>query len=298
MSMESRDESVHEYPRPLNQPWKENWYFNFIDQKANAWGINHFSLMRHKQKGRFSAFHVVDGEVLLYTNEIAIDDNLRELTDGRLKAEFIEPFARFRLTFTGERHRVELDYTARFPIFDYAMAARPGRNKDRATTLEHYEQALVCRGRIEKDGRSREIDCLGHRDHSWGYRNESKIGGWNWVAIQFPERTVNLYRAVIGKAFIGSGFISSASGNARITRMNIDRTDFDGKEPLSSTFTAHDEAGAVHHFRSSRFSHLFLPMTEKGGGVYVYENFSDFTDLDSGAAGVGIDEYLINPAIG
>jgi hypothetical protein len=225
MSLGPRDEFVHDYPRPLTQPWKENWYFNFIDRDAGAWGVNHVSLLRHKQKGRFSAFHVVDGEELMYSNQVEIADELPELGDGRLKVEFVEPFQRFRLTFHGERHEVELDYTARFPMFDYAMAKRPGRDPNKATTLEHYEQALFCEGRLTKDGKTRRLKCFGHRDHSWGYRNESKITAWNWAAIQFPEKTINLYRAVIVKAFIGSGFISRPEGNTRITRLNVDHTD-------------------------------------------------------------------------
>ena len=60
-------EYVHnDYPRDEERAWKENWYFNFIDREHNAWGINHISLERHKQTGRFSAFHVVDGEILMY----------------------------------------------------------------------------------------------------------------------------------------------------------------------------------------------------------------------------------------
>jgi len=295
MSMEPQDEFVHDYPKPLNQPWKENWYFNFVDREARAWGVNHVSLMRHKNKGRFSAFHVVDGEAIMYSEEREIDDDLKELTDGRLAFEFVEPFKSFRVTFGGDKHQVELDYEARFPYYDYAMAKRPGRDKNKATMLEHYEQALFCKGKVTKDGKERAIDCWGHRDHSWGFRNESKITGWNWVAIQFDDKTVNLYRAVIMKAFIGSGFISTADGATKIVRMNVDHTEFDGAEPVSSTFTAQDKDGKVWKFKSERFSNLYLPMTGKKEGVHIFENFAEFEDLETGQKGVGIDEYLINP---
>ncbi len=286
------DEYVHEYPKPLESHWKENWYFNFIDKEAGAWGVNHVSLMRHRQQGRFSAFHVVDGEPIMYSNVIAIEDEIPELTDGRLRFDFVEPFQRFRLSFEGERHRLELDYEARFPVFDYAFARRPGGG---SAGLEHYEQALTARGEIEMDGKRRSISCLGHRDHSWGFRNESKITGWNWVAAQFGDKTLNLYRAVIGKAFIGSGFVSSAEGNPRIVRMTVEGTDYEDGAPVGSTFTGVDENGGKWRLRSERFSNLFLPMTEKPGGVVIHENFADFENIDTGERGVGIDEYLINP---
>ncbi len=291
--MEPADEFVHDYPRPLEAQWKENWYFNFIDKAAGAWGINHVSLLRHKQEGRFSAFHVVDGEPLMYSNVIPIDDDLVELTDGRLRFEFVEPCKRFRLSFHGDKHELELEYEARFAVFDYAMSGRK-RPGAKAAALEHYEQALFAKGALRKDG-ERAIDCFGHRDHSWGYRNESKITGWNWVAVQLDDKTVNLYRAIIGKAFIGSGFVSGDGGNVRIVRMNVENTDFEEGVPVSSSYLAVDENGGKWRFKSNRFSGLFLPMTNKPGGVAIHENFADFENEDTGEKGVGIDEYLLNP---
>ena len=293
--MEPKDESVHDYPRPLTAQWKENWYFNFIDRERGAWGINHVSLMRHKQEARFSAFHVVDGEALMYSNVVPIDDGFSELTDGKLKFDFLEPFRRFRLGFSGPRHEVELEYEARFPIFDYALARRPGKSGPLA--LEHYEQALTVKGKITTAGKTRELRCLGHRDHSWGYRNESKVTGWNWVAIQFPDKTVNLYRAVIGPAFIGSGFVSRAAGNLRIVRLTVEDTRFEQGAPVASVYAGVDEKGGSWRFESSRFSTLYLPLSEKAQGVVIHENFAEFTDLATGEKGVGIDEYLINPKV-
>jgi hypothetical protein len=293
--MDSKDEFVHSYPKPLDAPWKENWYFNFIDRPNRAWGIHHISLMRDLQKGRFSAFHVVDDEILMHSNLIEIDDDLMELTDGRLRVEFVEPFKRFRLSFDGPQHQVELDFEARFDVFDYAMArpSRPG--KEKPFVLNHYEQALFARGRIRKDGRSRPIECFGHRDHSWGYRNESKISKWNWAAIQMQDRTVNLSKVVIQEAFLASGFVSNRTGNTRIVGVTIDQTDFENDVPVSSVFTAEDQAGKTWRFRSEKFSGLYLPMEGRPGGVVVHENFAEYTDLDTGEKGIGIDEYLINP---
>ncbi|OGP61123.1 MAG: hypothetical protein A2V67_09045 [Deltaproteobacteria bacterium RBG_13_61_14] len=294
--MEARDEGIHEYPKPLDQHWKENWYFNFIDRKNHAWGVNHVSLIRLKQQGRFSTFHVIDGEVLLYSNLIDLTDDFQELTDGKLRFEFLEPFQKFRVTFTGPRHQVEINYSARFPVFDYAQTRRPGKHK--ALALNHYEQALWAKGTVTKGGKTRPIECFGHRDHSWGYRNESKISAWNWAAVQFPDKTINLSRVMVGKAFMGQGFVSTSQGNTRISRVNVEDTQFQNNVPASSVFTGYDEKGKIWKLKSEKFSGLFLPMTEKGKGVVIHENFSDYTLLDTGEKGVGIDEYLINPEMG
>jgi len=37
--MDSKDEFVHSYPKPLDAPWKENWYFNFIDRPNRAFPL-------------------------------------------------------------------------------------------------------------------------------------------------------------------------------------------------------------------------------------------------------------------
>ncbi len=301
--MEAKDEFIHEYPKPLDSPWKENWYFNFVDRENKAWGINHISLMRDKGKGRFAAFHVIDDQVLMYANLIDIDENMQEITDGKLTFDFIEPFKKFRLTFDGPQHQVDLTYEARFDMFDYAVdkkatdaaiqAKNPGKN--RAMIINHYEQALYAKGSIVKDGETKTIDCFGHRDHSWGYRNESKVSGWNWVAIQMKDKTINMSRVILGKAYIGSGFISTPEGNTRITSMNVEHTDFKDNLPESSVFKAQDKNGKTWNFQSKKFSGLYLPMREKGAGVVVHENFAEFTDLDTKETGVGIDEYLMNP---
>jgi len=117
-----QDEFMHDYPRNLDSAWKENWYFSFIDRKNRAWGINHISLMRHTQKGRFTAVHVVDDQILPYSNLIDIEA-LKETSDGNLRVEFIDPFQRFRVTFIGPMHKVEINFEALFPAFDYG---RPG----------------------------------------------------------------------------------------------------------------------------------------------------------------------------
>ena len=139
---------MHEYPKHVDTPWKENWYFNFIDREHMAWGINHISLMRHTQMGRFTAVHVVDDEILPYSNLIPIGD-LRETTDGVLSFEIIEPFKRCRVTFNGPWHQVELEYEALFPAFYYGA---PDQNAD--------ERALSSSGRRCARGPTDRDECL------------------------------------------------------------------------------------------------------------------------------------------
>jgi hypothetical protein len=212
-----------------------------------------------------------------------------------LKFEFVEPFKKFRVSFAGARHRAELEFEARFPAFDYATGRTDADGKRKELFINHYEQALVCRGKIEKGGETRELDCLGHRDHSWGFRDENKVGAWNWIAVQLPAMTINMSQVRLGEKKVASGFVSAADGNARIKSVEVMDTAFKNNCPVSSSFTGVDELGRTWKLASDKFSSLYLPMKEKGKGVVVHENFSEFTLENTGEKGVGIDEYLINP---
>ena len=291
------DEHAHlRFPCDRAKPWKENWYFNFIDREHDAWGINHISLERHNQKARFSAFHIVDGEVLLYANEIPIEDTFAKTTDGNLSVEILEPMKRFRVSFTGPGHSVDLIYDARFDVFDYANEHQVGEDGSLPDfAIEHYEQALTVSGTLTKSGATRAISCLGHRDHSWGFRDESLIAGWNWVAVQFPDKTFNFSEVRLdgGGSPLRRGFVSEAAGNTGIRDVRVVSTErgADGV-PTSSTFEAVDEKGRAWTFVSQRFSGLVLPLSGRGRPVVIYENFADYTLVQTGERGVGIDEVL------
>lgn len=295
--IDAADEFPHlDFPRDRAQPWKENWYFNFIDRAHDAWGINHVSLERHNRKARVSAFHVVDGEILVHANEITIADDFAGMGDGALRLEVVEPLARFRVAFTGVRHAVDLAYEGRFPVFDYAHEPETGPDGSVGDfAIRHYEQAMTVRGTLTKDGVTREISCLGHRDHSWGFRDESLIAGWNWAAVQLPEATFNFSEVRLdgGRAPLRRGFVSGAAGNTGIRDVRVVATErgADGI-PTSSRFELVDESGRAWTFVSRRFSGLVLPLSGRGRPVVIYENFAEYTLVETGAHGVGIDEYL------
>ncbi len=292
--MGPEDEGIHPYPRNLNSPWKENWYFNFIDREHGAWGIHHISLMRHTNKGRFTAIHVVDDEIIPYSNVIDIA-NLEKTSDGRLTFEFVEPFKKFRVSFAGPRHQVTLDYDALFPVFDYGKQDETDENK--ALSVHHYRQALVARGTLTKDGATRPIECVCDRDHTWGYRDEGMLTGWNWVGAYFPARTVNFHRILMGEQAFAAGYVSTAAGNTRVTRLEVEGTRFVNQAPVSAVYAGYDREGRLlARLKTEMFSCLCLPMQDKEG-VVIYENFVEITDLETGEKGHGVDEYLLNPNV-
>ncbi len=291
--MKPQDEFIHDYPKNLDTPWKENWYFNFVDRKNRAWGISHITLMRHIQKGRFSTIHVIDGQIIPYSNLIDIS-NLKTMSDDKLTFEVIEPFEKFRVTFNGPQHQLDLTYDARFPMFNFGVPDPDGK----VLTVEHYRQSLIARGTITKEGETRPIESFCDRDHTWGYRDEGKLTGWNCCHAYFDDKTLIIFRFLTGTSAYGTGYLSTAKGNTRITRVEVEDTKFVDNIPVSSIFKAYDGNGnCLGKLRSEKFSGLVIPHIDKENKnekVTVYENFSEFTNLETGQKGDGVDEYLIN----
>ena len=177
--MNSNDEFFHEYPETLDYQWKENYYVNFFDRSIDVYGVCHFSFQRMDNKARFLGLHHIDGEPMMYVNWVENSNNLNTINDGVMSFEIVKPFEKFRLSFQGKDYQFEIDYEACFPAFCY----KGPEDKDASIDFHHYEQPLVGKGKLKKSGNTREINCLGYRDHSWGYRDESQIQGWTWAAV-------------------------------------------------------------------------------------------------------------------
>src|SRR5262249_18795178 len=139
------------------------------------------------------------------------------------------------------------------------------------------------------------IDCLGHRDHSWGRRDEGRIDGWNWAAVQLPSSTINLTRSFSGDVFNVNGFVSTAAGNVGVVEVDFEtmEMDGDGRTTVATRYTFRDENGAVRHLRWRRFSDLFEPVRSLRAAqkTVIFENFADYELEETGEKGWGIDEY-------
>ena len=299
------DECLHlGYPRQSESKWKENYYFNFIDKAADAVGIIHFSIRRDIGRAIFNLQGRVGGERLRYSNNIAwpaIDRTAFKesvvLSDGCLTLEIVEPHKKHRVTFENDTTKLDLNYTRRFDVYQYPdhTPSESEAKTDVNLDIEHYEQGLHLNGNIEFNGKVFELTSLAHRDHSWGYRDESGIVGWNWTAIQFESATLNFTQTVSHKlGIMGNGFISTIEGNKAIVKVEVNEVINDAKgEPEIAKYTITDEDGAKTDFTARRFTSVVIPMN-KEKTTMCFENFSEFTNESTGEIGLGIDEHMLN----
>ncbi len=295
--LDDSDEGFHAWPADCKTTWKENWYWNLCDREAGVWGFCHASFVRTRAVAVFSACLLVDGRVRFHRNEIPIGE-APVLDDGTLSVEVVRPHEHHRLVVDAPDYRLDLDYRARFAPFSYGgRRIAANRQAIEHLRLKRYEQGMRVAGActIKESGRTFAIDCLGHRDHSWGRREESRIDGWNWAAVQLPAKTINLTRSFSGNAFNVNGFVSTADGNVGVVEVEFEtlETEDDGRTPVATRYTFRDESGARWHLRSRRFSDLFEPLRELRAAqkTVIFENFADYELEETGERGWGIDEY-------
>lgn len=297
--LDATDEGFHDWPADPGSTWKENWYWNMADRAAGVWGFCHASFVRTQSKAVFAACFMVDGRVRFHRNEVELA-GAPMLDDGTLAVEIVRPHEHHHVVIDTSEYRLDLDYRARFAPFSYsARKLAANRQSIPHLRLKRYEQGMRVSGTLTRKGDSADaataIDCLGHRDHSWGKRDESKIDGWNWAAVQLPEKTINLTRSFSGDAYNINGFVSGPHGNTGVVEVDFEtlETEADGRTPVATRYTFRDENGAEWHLRSRRFSDLFEPLRELRAAqkTIIFENFADYELEETGEKGWGIDEY-------
>lgn len=295
--VDARDEGFHDWPADCDTTWKENWYWNLADRRAGVWGFCHASFVRTQGLATFAVCMMAGGRIRYHRHEMPIAAE-PVLDDGTLRVEVLAPHEHHRVVVDAPDYRLDLDYRARFAPFHYGgRRIAANRQAIEHLRLKRYEQGMRVTGTCttKDDGATVAIDCLGHRDHSWGRRDESRIDGWNWAAVQLEHKTINLTRSFSGEAFNVNGFVSSAAGNTGVVDVEFEtlETEDDGRTPLATRYTFRDEDGETWHLRSRRFSDLFEPLRELRAAqkTLIYENFADYVLEETGETGWGIDEY-------
>lgn len=297
----AHDEYLHlGYPKDDTSPWKENYYFNFYDIEQNCLGIVHASIRRDKAVVTVRTHVIKDDEQFNYTNTIAwpsqtdvlSDDTV--ISDGTISIAIIKPFEEHHVQFTHDDLTMGLRFTKRFDVFNYhdGNEEYSEAEEDKALSVEHYEQGMIVSGDIVFKGKRSTIHCLGQRDHTWGFRDERGLQGWNWVAVQADNCTLSFskVRRKDGTSLV-AGYISTPSGNQAVTDIDvvsIDRNE--DEEPLEVHYRVTIKDDSVLNIRASRATRMLLG--NPGSKVIHHENFSTFIIEEMNQSGLGVDEHM------
>lgn len=113
--------------------------------------------------------------------------------------------------------RLQLDFVARTPVFDFMAAAGLVENVGGSTT--HHQQAFSATGWVEVSGERHDLDGLGYRDHSVGPRNlgGGGFGGSSMVFAGFDDGAIMMARQTTdcGGQVVARGRIGYVFENGR-----------------------------------------------------------------------------------
>lgn len=231
--MKPEDDFPHPVPPQAFMTWKENWVFPAIDPDARVASLFHFSLRPAAGEGIFTAKLCIDGWEHRYVGRSPVPRDLTDLVpvrNDRLVFEVVEPGERFRITYRADELDADVEYTARFPTWDFddnALAPGDSPLGERGRHVfhfRHYEQALEHRGTVTlragpRAGETLAIGGYANRDHSWGWREDLTFRHHHWLCASFPDRYVQgtvMNELCYPAGDKHGGFVSTAEGNLAV----------------------------------------------------------------------------------
>jgi hypothetical protein len=315
---EPRDDLPHPVPPQAFMTWKENWVFPALDQERRAATLFHFSLRPAAGEGIFTAKLCLDGWEHRYVGRSPVPRDVTELhpvANERLSLEVVEPGERFRIVYASDELDAELEYTGRFPTYDFAEGPRaPGESVlgDIGRCVfpyNHCEQSLVHEGRLAVKagplaGETLEVGGFACRDHSWGWRDDLGFREHHWVCASFGDRYVQgsvMRETSYPHGPKSGGWISTAAGNDPVVDVDTSAAYWLAQnEPLPvldrdvryriRTVGGSDTAVVAH--LEEDYGRLYLN-ARSPDRTQVYQDvqiFCDYTREETGERGCGVLE--------
>jgi len=310
LKLKDEDEYSHIFPEYLPN-WSESWYFNFVDEKSGVDWVTRISYNPYEKGSNVLSVLFIDNQPKVYVNRLKIEDMPKDRwdLDKKVSYELIKPHNEWRLRFEDRIFKLEVKWKARFKPFSYLEGMDILQYlKEYAKLIgkasqQHYEQGGEVSGTLifKKTGEERQINCFGHRDHSWGVRDWTAVDKWNWISAQFEDKTVNIAKVIIRDIILASGFISTKKGNIRVIDVNVETnfeeyTDKFGNKatrPQSSIFNIIIEDENKIVIKSKRRTSIDLPVPVPSKvKTIISEQIHQFSIDNSDYNGTGISEYL------
>ncbi|MDF3305291.1 hypothetical protein P3H15_09685 [Rhodococcus sp. T2V] len=152
------------------QPWKDHIYIAFWDPKSASYGFLHWNGSPNHPTTKVQANIALGGKEF---------DLIEELPPQA--THFSSDSAEFDLEGTieykHERLKGTLTMAPQFGAINYGPGGSIPALADQEP-LQHFQSGLTLKGRLQLDGVDYDIDALGFRTRTWGYRDDSE---------QFPE---------------------------------------------------------------------------------------------------------------
>lgn len=312
------DDRPHPIPPFAYLRYKENYFFIILAEKCNIYGVSHLNFEPGFDRARFTCNLCVDGELIKYGNETKLPATFElaeEIGDGHLTLRFIDPHERFDLSLASNDVDMTLSFKKRLPTFDYAAcrtAAPEMANFQEVLTFglnlpyNHQQQSMNVDGSItvRRTGKSKHIDGVGYRDHSWVMRADHVVAAHSWCAFNFADRAfgIKMISTLHRPNAPGrEGYVGDKDGVRALRSIDVR---FEGDGPNGQPATVVHDVADVYGNRytiqsdiAGRLGHVPL-LSEAAGhkpAYLVVENFVHAVLLQTGEQGIALVELGRNP---
>lgn len=310
--MTLHDDLPHPVPAFAQLRYKENWFFILLAPDSDAFGVIHFNHEPAFDRARYTANFEIAGQSIRYADTAPFPEDFAfagRIGNGALDLRFAEPGKRFELALKTPEIDLDLVFTARQGVYDYAASRSCGNaapSFQEVMTLglnlpyNHQQQALDATGTARlADGRVLAIAGTGYRDHSWVMRADAGSLEHSWCGLNFPGRSFGI-KTIATATRPGSvameGYVADARGTRALREIVVRRegAQADGLcERLVQEVT--DVFGARYTIvadLAGRFAHVPLVSEAPAGkaGYHIVENFCPLTLAETGESGVGLVE--------
>jgi hypothetical protein len=181
--MATEEDDRRHKPGPDSLPlWNESYWFAFYDPKSEIGVTVRMGMHPNKPEGNLYLLFAQGGEIVhgLVDARGPVppwEENRLALHGYSIDIE--SPPDRFRLRYEREGHAMDVVWQGYSPTYLYPVP--PDSTSDQIP--RHIEHAGVVTGTVTIAGKQHQVDCLGHRDHSWGgERDWSKMPRWDYLS--------------------------------------------------------------------------------------------------------------------
>ncbi len=186
--IEPRDDRRHSPGEGSLPLWNESYWFPVYDPEKKIGIVTRIGILANQGEANLWMFISHNGKIVHTQNDLHCPvpegdiDNL-QLKDVTYRC--LEPLRKWQILYDGGDYACDLIWEAVCPAYLYPT--EDGARTDQAP--HHLEQSGKVKGTVTIDGVVYELDCMAHRDHSWGgERDWSKMPTWTYTSCEFNEK--------------------------------------------------------------------------------------------------------------
>lgn len=209
--------------------WREAWYFEFYDPRAQLQFQAYQGVFPNAGTGDLTAAVFHQGrlvhQLMKMDYTVPAEPIEEHLCFGPVRLEMLESFARWRLQYDSSQLQANISFEALHPPFSWAEAKLwMETTPDPSQRSQHFDQFGRYTGTLWAGGRLITIETLGFRDRMWGWGGRKRWRSYVVLWAGFGEdfvANIALQQFAEGPPQL-CGYLHRSGARALLRRARID----------------------------------------------------------------------------